>query len=55
MLCIYLFVKQIMRLCKLHCVICTGFADYKNAHAGLSTPLSLELEDETAELPWKWL
>lgn len=45
MLFVYLFVKQIMPLCKLHCVIYTGFAVYKSAHTGLSTPLSPELED----------
>lgn len=55
MLFVYLFVKQIMPLCKLHCVICIGFAVYKNAHIGLSTPFFLELEDEVAELPCKRL
>lgn len=55
MLSVYLFVKQIMPLSRLHCVIFTGFAVYKNALTGLSTPLSLELEDKVAELPCKWL
>lgn len=44
-----------MPLCKLHCIICTGFAVYKNAHTGLSTTLSLELEDEVAQSSCKWL